>query len=284
MEQEVIDRLKEYFQARDDVSMAFLFGSQAKGTAMRESDTDIAVYFKPEGRHLEWEESGEYPQESKIHDDVATIAGTPSTDLVVLNRAPSPLAHDILETGIPLLMRDKGLYWRFLFLVGDATEDFYSIAQEWMAIRARSQSLSKKDELILGRLIDFIKVEISYLKDFAHVDQHTYERDRDTQLRLERWIERIVIAMIDTATIIISSEKKKHLPQSYTEIVQALGWAMNMPEPKVVLMGKFAELRNLLAHEYLDLRYAKIKMFLDNAEQIFGKVIAYANEYIAKNK
>ncbi|MBF8277415.1 MAG: Polbeta protein [Candidatus Brocadiaceae bacterium] len=36
--------------------MAFLFGSYAKATAHRESDVDIAVYFRPKTKYLEWEE------------------------------------------------------------------------------------------------------------------------------------------------------------------------------------------------------------------------------------
>ena len=94
----------------------------------------------------------------------------------------------------------------------------------------------------------------------------------------------MAISLIDIAKLILSSEKKKALQSSSVEMVKSLGWAMNVSEIEVNLMGKFAELRNLLAHQYLDLRYAQIRSFLDNSEPIYHKVIVFAKEYIAKQK
>jgi predicted nucleotidyltransferase len=48
--------LKEYFEKREDILMAFLFGSYAKAISHRESDVDIAVYFRPRSGFLEWAE------------------------------------------------------------------------------------------------------------------------------------------------------------------------------------------------------------------------------------
>ena len=48
MDERVVKTLQEYFRDRDDVVLAYLFGSQAKGTASPvRSDYDFAVYFKP---------------------------------------------------------------------------------------------------------------------------------------------------------------------------------------------------------------------------------------------
>ncbi len=41
-----IKLLKKYFEKKQEVLLAFLFGSFAKGFQMKESDLDIAVYFK----------------------------------------------------------------------------------------------------------------------------------------------------------------------------------------------------------------------------------------------
>ena len=44
-EQDIFQKLKDYFTSRDDVIMAFLFWSQSKGTNHIGSDIDIGVYF-----------------------------------------------------------------------------------------------------------------------------------------------------------------------------------------------------------------------------------------------
>lgn len=98
--------LKKYFSENPGVSMAFLFGSYVKGQAIFDSDVDIAVYFKPKERRLEWEEVSEYPEESKIWADTEKILGK-NVDVLVLNKAPSFIAFDVLRTGIPLIIKDR---------------------------------------------------------------------------------------------------------------------------------------------------------------------------------
>ncbi len=41
----IVDKLRNYFGKRDDIVMAFLFGSWAKAHDGAESDIDVAVYF-----------------------------------------------------------------------------------------------------------------------------------------------------------------------------------------------------------------------------------------------
>ncbi len=80
MEQEVIQKLTEYFASRDEVVLAYLFGSQVKGTASAvRSDYDVAIYFKPKTGVFEYEESEysvtdySYDTESIIQADLEKI-------------------------------------------------------------------------------------------------------------------------------------------------------------------------------------------------------------------
>ena len=57
MLQEKIDQLRDYFLKRDDIILAFLFGSQAKGLTRPSSDWDVALYFKPR----QWGEESQGP-------------------------------------------------------------------------------------------------------------------------------------------------------------------------------------------------------------------------------
>lgn len=71
-----IQRLKEYFKRQDDVLMAFVFGSYARGREMAESDFDIAIYLK--GRDYDIKKSDE------IWSDVTELLKK-DVDLVCLN-------------------------------------------------------------------------------------------------------------------------------------------------------------------------------------------------------
>lgn len=50
----MLDILKNYFEGREDVAFAFLFGSAVRGGIRKEGDVDIGVYFWPE-KDIEWE-------------------------------------------------------------------------------------------------------------------------------------------------------------------------------------------------------------------------------------
>jgi len=46
MKEEILEKLKDYFNKKENVIMAFLFGSLSKGKVHRHSDIDIAIYLK----------------------------------------------------------------------------------------------------------------------------------------------------------------------------------------------------------------------------------------------
>jgi predicted nucleotidyltransferase len=107
-----IDKLKHYFQNRDDIAFAFLYGSYAKNRAAKISDVDIAVYFYPENRHpIEYEEEIFYDGEDKIWDDLETMLNK-DVELLVLNRA-FPVVADSAIKGIPIVIKDWDLYFDF---------------------------------------------------------------------------------------------------------------------------------------------------------------------------
>ena len=67
-----IQQLRHYFTCRDDVVMAFLFGSRSKGAGYlhAHSDWDIGVYFQPLANRIEWEDAKrDYPAEHEVRGD-----------------------------------------------------------------------------------------------------------------------------------------------------------------------------------------------------------------------
>ncbi|MFQ5688419.1 MAG: nucleotidyltransferase domain-containing protein, partial [Candidatus Scalindua sp.] len=117
------EALKEYFKDRKDVAFAFLFGSQARGTATKLSDIDIAVYFYPEKRHpVEYEEEVFYKGEDDIWADLERILKK-EVELLVLNRVSATVSASAIR-GMPLTINDWGLFLDFMDIVTRETEDF----------------------------------------------------------------------------------------------------------------------------------------------------------------
>ena len=279
MDAATIQKLKDYFAARDDVSMAFLFGSQAKGTAGGDSDTDIGVYFKPEGRQLEWEETKEYPATNEVWSAVDVTAQTPTSDIVVLNRAPSILAANILENGIPLVIKDARLFSRLWLAVTDAAEEFRQIKEDWRAVSARSQSITYFDKERLLDRIEFMESELQDLPKFERLSYETYRADRDMRRNVERWVENIVNASIDIAKILLASEKKA-TPMKYAEALSSLGVLADFPQETADRMSEFAKTRNWLAHEYPDMSFDRVENFIKIAGATYPKLVAFARKRI----
>ena len=124
---EIVTRLRGYFDERDEVAMAFLFGSWAKGRQRSDSDVDIAVYFRPVGGVMEWENpDAHYESEGEIWSDLERMLGK-NVELLVLNRAVPTVAESALR-GIPLIVRDRGLYLDFMVRITHEAMDF----REWV--------------------------------------------------------------------------------------------------------------------------------------------------------
>lgn len=273
-----IEKLKNFYNTRPEISMAFVFGSYAKERQISESDIDIAVYFKPKGREIEWEEQKKYSNEGEIWVETERILGV-DTDLVVLNRAASSLAFEILRTGIPIIIKTRYLYLSFLLIVSDEAEYYKQIAQDWWAIRERSRSLGEDDKLRLARAVMFLEKELKDIDSFSNLDQAGYMENNNLRRAVERWTENIVNSSIDIAKIILASEKEA-LPSKYSEVLVTLGKYEEIGRENAKMLSEFAKLRNLLAHEYLDLRFSKIKEFLASAKDLYGKLLEFSKKII----
>ncbi|MBI5408439.1 MAG: nucleotidyltransferase domain-containing protein [Nitrospirae bacterium] len=117
------DKLKNYFQAHQDIAFAFLFGSQATGKATKLSDVDIAVYFYPDRRHpVEYEEEKFYNAEDKVRSALEKVLKR-DVEMLVLNRASSTVAASAIR-GLSLAINDWGLYLDFMEVVTREAEDF----------------------------------------------------------------------------------------------------------------------------------------------------------------
>lgn len=266
------EALKEYFQSRPEILMAFLFGSRAKGSSGARSDWDLGIYFRPASEGLEWEDDRSYPEEDGIWQDVERILEN-EVDLVVLNRAPSSLVFAIVNEGLPLAIKNRGIYLDLLNKTSYEAVDFRDFCYDFWQIKQRSQSLSAEDKARLLEIVDFLNSEFEDFERFKGLTWQEYQVKRSTRHDVERWIENIVNGSLDIAKIILASEKK-NIPATYQETLRLLGTTKFFEPDFAERFSRWAKLRNILAHRYLDIKWEQIKKFTRDA----GPDVAYLLE------
>ncbi len=278
-----IQKLKTYFEKRDDIVMAFLFGSQATGRTMYDSDWDIAVYFKPVVEPVEWEEQNrEYPEEDHVWNDCIDIVKTDSVDLIVLNRVPASIADRAIH-GIPLVIKDRALLLRFMHIITREADDYREFVHGFYTISQRSASLIKEDREDLERTIYFLEEELGRYEYFSRMGAAEYQNDVSKRNDVERWIEKIVTASIDIAQTTLSSQKKL-IPGTYRDAMTHVVWFFKLPEDFIGKFERWVKLRNVLAHEYLDIKWKKISDFIQNSESYFQKFLEAAKNFLRENE
>lgn len=277
---EKLEKLKKFLETKKNVLAAFLFGSYAKDVIHSESDIDIAVYFKPENNEIEYEEEKQYKGEDELWSDIEKILEI-KTDMVVLNRASSTLADSIIKDGKLLIMKDPKYFARFSNVINEAAEYYRDYMDDFIKIKERSNSLNLTDKERLIKITEFLELEIKDYSSFKTIDQIRYQNDKATKRNMERWVENIVNSSIDIAKIILASERKL-IPNTYKTILENLIEISNFDLEIAKSLGKFAKIRNILAHEYLDLRFNKIKEFLTDSEAYYSYLVKFAKDFIKR--
>ncbi len=268
---QVVDELTRYFESRTDVVWAFLFGSRAKKSARSSSDWDIGVYLVAENKDVE----------QRIRSDMERIIEA-ETDVVILNRAPASIAWSILRTGTPLVIKDRRRYLDFMLRVSDEAESWQRTAREYHEIFQRSASLIEEDKRRLERIVQFLEQEAGDYGKFRPLVWKEYEKDRAKKREVERWAEQIVNAVVDTAKIVLASERRV-IPETYRMIVQALGTVAPFDQDDFCeKLSRWTELRNVLAHEYLDYRWKEIEAFIQETEPLLLAFVGRIKEMLAQ--
>ena len=272
--------LCNYFMSREDVLSAFIFGSAAKGYAGLDSDIDIAVYFFPLNNRLDLEDSVFFDGEDKIWRSLEKITGR-EVDLIVLNRASSTICASVYLEGVPVIIKNQLLYGQHFNITTDLAEEYGYFLEDYLTIKARSRSLSSIDRNRLLHTADFLETELEDFYLFNSMSKKDYLEDSTKRRDVERWIENLVNASIDIAKIIIAS-RRQPVPQTYREILLRLETVDTIEDSTAAALSGFSRLRNILAHEYLDIRFPQIRDFLENAPSEYGKLVKVVSKIIEK--
>lgn len=271
-------KIHDYLKDREEVAFAFLFGSAARGEMHSESDIDIGIYFVPEVDELEYESAREYQNEDQIWNDLERIVSR-KTDMVVLNRAPIGLLYSVLQNGQKIFVRDERMLRRLWLMAGSAAEDFREFVKDFVNIRARSKSLSEIDKERLLKAVVFLEQEMHDFEKFEKISQSEYQSDISTKRNMERWAENIVNVSIDMAKIILASEKRQ-IPETYRLILQNLGGVKNFSQHVADNLASYSKMRNLLAHEYLDIRFSQLSKFVKEAYSAYQYLVDFTKKFL----
>lgn len=276
MDTKIVKELKKYFGNREDIVLAFLFGSRASGRARPSSDWDIAVYIKTNDAP-ELESQREFPEESNIRTELSRLLKN-EYDLVVLNRARPSLVFSILNSGLPLSIKSSRLYLQLLSCTHYEAVDFWNFIRDFRRVREQAASLTPEAHALIDEHLMFLENELSDRGKFEHVSWREYLENRDMRRNLERWIENLVMSALDISKIILASDKRD-TPQTYRDTLKTFG-ALYLDEEFAERFAEIADLRNLITHEYLDMRWKKIQSFMNQSGELFPMFIGKVKTYL----
>jgi len=94
---EMIEKLAGYFSKQEEIKVAYLFGSMAKGKAGRLSDVDIAIFIDER-----LEKNKRNNLQLKILPDLIALLNIDKIDVVVMNELPILMRYNIIKNGIIL--------------------------------------------------------------------------------------------------------------------------------------------------------------------------------------
>jgi predicted nucleotidyltransferase len=100
-------KLRDFFSRVESVTLAYLFGSTARGEANCLSDTDIAVLFDDTLLQKE-----AFDLQLGLLSELTVLLQTNNIDLVALNDSPLLLTYNIIRDGI-ILKSDEPLRVKF---------------------------------------------------------------------------------------------------------------------------------------------------------------------------
>ncbi len=156
--------------------------------------------------------------------------------------------------------------------------DFLELEREFRKIRARSASLSEIDRSRLQRILEFIREELEDQPQFEQVSLQQYQTNRAMRRNLDRWVEMLINAAIDAAKIVLATERRT-VPQTYGQILELIDTV-----PGLTHIGgrlkPLAALRNVLAHEYLDLRFVKVRNSAQHDAQAVRDLVEAVDRWV----
>ena len=142
--------------------------------------------------------------------------------------------------------------------------------------------MEKEIKLRLIKHITFLESELQDFGNFRSLPWEEYSKARSKRRDVERWVENIINSSIDISKIILFSENVA-TPDTYRELVSSLSLVPGFDKERMGPLAEWVRFRNIIAHEYLDIRWASIKRFIEEAEPLYKNFLWDVKEYLEKH-
>ncbi len=141
--------------------------------------------------------------------------------------------------------------------------------------------MKKEIRFRLVKHLIFLEKELNDYESFKSLTWDEYNLNRSKQRDVERWIENIINSSVDIAKIILTSEGIT-MPDTYKDIAASLLLVKDFSKKDVEDISKRVRLRNIISHEYLDIRWSSIKKFIVETESLYKNFLDATKKYLEK--
>ncbi len=141
--EKVRETLSAFFKKRDEVLLAYLFGSVAEDKQNKLSDLDIAVLVERDKLGKLDEQPFGYQVSAMT--DLISLLKTNDVDLVILNYATPLLSHEVIKYGKVIFCRDEEMRIQFEVRTLQQyidTKPLRDIQHEYLVRRIKSGTLT----------------------------------------------------------------------------------------------------------------------------------------------
>lgn len=138
---------------------------------------------------------------------------------------------------------------------------------------------NKEHKYRLIRYVTFLETEIEDYELFKGMTREDYIHNRSKRRDVERWIENQINVTVDIAKVILVIEYLP-IPDTYREIVTNLSVLSAFKKESIERLASWIRLRNIISHEYLDVKWDSIKKFISDGTVLCNDFLQAVRNYI----
>ncbi len=139
--------------------------------------------------------------------------------------------------------------------------------------------LNKEHKYRLIRYVTFLETEVEDYGLFNGMTREDYIHNRSKRRDVERWIENQINSVVDIAKVILTAEELP-VPDTYREIVANLSILPAFRKETIEALARWVRLRNIISHEYLDVKWDSIKKIILDGHVLFCDFLHAVNDYL----